>query len=179
MLTPHSRHSPPPSEAAPSGLRRQNASLRLSDRRAHEPFEEAANGLTERRRSRTDRAWGCHTAQVLKPWRVGRGSGCPKPFEAFGSRSRHMERHSRRSIMAPGGPAVRARLVPSVVEITNDVPAIGQLFESVRKGRKCRSYEPSTGCAGSCLQSARSLGRRGDHAPRVLDRKQRRLLSIS
>jgi hypothetical protein len=29
---------------------------------------DAGNPLTERRRSRTDRAWGCHTAQVLKSW---------------------------------------------------------------------------------------------------------------
>jgi hypothetical protein len=31
-----------------------------------EPVREATIDLTERRRSRTDRAWGCHTAQVLK-----------------------------------------------------------------------------------------------------------------
>jgi hypothetical protein len=42
----------------------------------------AGNGLTERRRSRTDRAWGCHTAQVLKTcWATG-----PMPLRCAGYR---------------------------------------------------------------------------------------------
>ena len=45
-------------------------------------LEEAANGLTERRRSRTDRAWGYHTAQVLKTcWATG-----PMPLREGGYR---------------------------------------------------------------------------------------------
>src|SRR4051794_29773669 len=44
--------------------------------------EHAINGLTERRRSRTDRAWGYHTAQVLKTcWATG-----PMPLREAGYR---------------------------------------------------------------------------------------------
>ena len=62
-VVPHSCHSPTPSQAVSSGLQRlfdMPDEARLGIR---EPFAEAANGLTERRRSRTDRAWGCHTAR--------------------------------------------------------------------------------------------------------------------
>ncbi len=66
---PHSRHSQPPRKAAPSGLDRSFRSSRASVPAQFQPRRDAKIGFTERRRSRTDRAWGYHTAQVLKSWR--------------------------------------------------------------------------------------------------------------
>src|SRR4051794_15418439 len=55
---------------------------RLAARTSRDCREHAANGLTERRRSRTDRAWGYHTAQVLKTcWATG-----PMPLRDGGYR---------------------------------------------------------------------------------------------
>jgi len=59
------RHSPPPCVAAPGGL--DGPPLRPGmEPGAPRRRRIAELGLTERRRSRTDRAWGHHTAQVLK-----------------------------------------------------------------------------------------------------------------
>ena len=99
--TPHSCHSPMPSEAVSSGLRRQTRSEQHHRSKCHEPFREAANGLTERRRSRTDRAWGYHTAQVLKPRHVVAKNGFLKLF----ARSRLALRHAFRHSPAPRDPA--------------------------------------------------------------------------
>ena len=83
----------PQSDFVSGGLQRLFAPCDRNCWETREPFAEAANGLTERRRSRTDRAWGCHTAQVLKPWRGWRESGFPKPFEVKGISSRRNARH--------------------------------------------------------------------------------------
>ena len=64
---PQPRRSPPP-QGGPSRSRAGVPSAPTSNRRRTASPSDAANGLTERRRSRTDRAWGCHTAQVLKSW---------------------------------------------------------------------------------------------------------------
>jgi hypothetical protein len=79
---PHPRHSPPPPEAAPSGLVRPRRSHRGHGGTRREARQHVENGLTERRRSRTDRAWGYHTAQVLKTcWATG-----PVPLRRAGYR---------------------------------------------------------------------------------------------
>jgi hypothetical protein len=83
QVRPHSCHSPPPSQAISGGLERQTPSAQPPISRARKPFRETANGLTERRRSRTDRAWGYHTAQVLKTcWATG-----PMPLREGGYRA--------------------------------------------------------------------------------------------
>jgi len=67
---PQRCHSPSLCEAAPSGLDRHYLHATrpgIPSARRHVEI-----GLTERRRSRTDRAWGYHTAQVLKTcWATG------------------------------------------------------------------------------------------------------------
>ena len=89
------RHSPPPCEAASSGLGRPLLSRGAATPAWRGPLIGRTIGLTERRRSRTDRAWGYHTAQVLKSWR-GR---CRMPHErwpwGWAMVTRHSVRHSQ------------------------------------------------------------------------------------
>ena len=59
---PHARDSPSPCEAAREQSRAGRRRHRHSTGDA--PPVPSRTGLTERRRSRTDRAWGCATAQV-------------------------------------------------------------------------------------------------------------------
>ena len=68
LLRSHWHRSP----AVLGGLERTIAPRRPTTQASRDPSEHVRNGLTERRRSRTDRAWGYHTAQVLKTrWATG------------------------------------------------------------------------------------------------------------
>ena len=75
LLVEHARghisrcHSPPPCRAAPSGLGGHSLHGAPSGYRAPQRPPASRIRLDGEARSRTDRAWGYHTTQVLKSWR--------------------------------------------------------------------------------------------------------------
>ncbi len=82
---PNENTTPPLSaDTSVRRLERKIAAPTHAPEAGHHRLEHAKNGLTERRRSRTDRAWGYHTAQVLKTrWATG-----PMPLRDRGYRRR-------------------------------------------------------------------------------------------